>query len=98
MDWLRRNWPDVLIGVVFLAVVIAIIFTLLNGGFSLPFGGKKGGSTSTPPSLTTPITPGGETVPNASATTDSSSPGVTVLSLDGTPTTASTGEPVTGSD
>lgn len=99
MDWLRRNWPDVLIGVVFLAVVIAIIFTLLNGGFSLPFGGKKGGSTSTPPSLTTPITPGGETVPNASATTDSSSPGVTVLPLDGTtPTTDITDEPVIGAD
>lgn len=99
MDWLRRNWPDVLIGVVFLAVVIAIIFTLLNGGFSLPFGGKKGGSTSTPPSLTTPITPGGETLPNTSATTDSSSPGVTVLPLDGTtPITDITDEPVTGAD
>lgn len=96
MDWLRRNWPDVLIGVVFLAVVIAIIFTLLNGGFNLPFGGKKGGGTSTPPSLSTPLTPGGETVPNT-ATQTAGTPGVTVLPLDGTTPTTET-EPSTSGE
>lgn len=96
MDWLRRNWPDVLIGVVFLAVVIAIIFTLLNGGFNLPFGGKQG-STSTPPSLSTPVTPDGTTVtdprattPDSTTTPDTPSTGVTVLPPDGTGTVIGT--------
>jgi cell division septation protein DedD len=36
MDWIRRNWPDLLIGLALLAVIGGIIATLLNGGNFLP--------------------------------------------------------------
>ncbi len=32
MDWLRRNWPDLLIGVALVVVIAMIIVTLLSGG------------------------------------------------------------------
>ena len=32
MDWIRRNWPDLVIGLALLAVIVGIIATLLNGG------------------------------------------------------------------
>ena len=32
MDWIRRNWPDLLIGVALVAVIAGIIITLLSGG------------------------------------------------------------------
>ncbi len=32
MDWLRRNWPDLIIGVALIAVVALIVVTLLSGG------------------------------------------------------------------
>ena len=32
MDWLRRNWPDLIIGVALVAVVSLIVVTLLSGG------------------------------------------------------------------
>lgn len=32
MDWLRRNWPDLVIGVALVAVVALIVVTLLSGG------------------------------------------------------------------
>ncbi len=35
MDWIRRNWPDLLIGVALVAVIAMIVATLLSGG-SLP--------------------------------------------------------------
>jgi cell division septation protein DedD len=38
MDWIRRNWPDLLIGLALLAVIGGIIATLLNGGNLLPSG------------------------------------------------------------
>jgi cell division protein FtsN len=31
MDWLRRNWPDLLIGVALVAVIAGIVVTLLGG-------------------------------------------------------------------
>ncbi len=37
MEWIRRNWPDLLIGVALLAVIAGIIATLLSGGSFLPF-------------------------------------------------------------
>lgn len=47
MDWIRRNWPDLLIGIALLAVIGGIIATLLNGGsFFTP--------TQTPPTVATP--------------------------------------------
>ncbi len=32
MDWFRRNWPDLLIGVALVAVIAMIVATLLSGG------------------------------------------------------------------
>jgi len=32
MDWIRRNWPDLLIGFALLAVISGIVATLLTGG------------------------------------------------------------------
>lgn len=32
MDWIRRNWPDLLIGVALVLVIAMIIATLLSGG------------------------------------------------------------------
>ena len=39
MDWLRRNWPDLLIGVALVAVIAGIIATLISGGTFFPVGG-----------------------------------------------------------
>ena len=40
MDWLRRNWPDLLIGVALIAVIAGIVTTLLTGGSLVPGGGS----------------------------------------------------------
>lgn len=42
MDWIRRNWPDLLIGIALLAVIAGIIATLLTGGSFFPLGGSGG--------------------------------------------------------
>jgi cell division protein FtsN len=55
MDWIRRNWPDLLIGLALLAVIGGIIATLLNGGNLLPSG--RNVTTTTPSSST--LTSGG---------------------------------------
>lgn len=60
MDWLRRNWPDLLIGVALIAVIAGIIATLISGGSFFPSGNR----TAEPPAAsTTPLsstdTPGG---------------------------------------
>jgi cell division septation protein DedD len=68
MDWIRRNWPDLLIGLALLLVIGGIIATLLNGGNFLPFGRSATPTpVSTPADSTEPIGPvnGG-----SSATTD----------------------------
>ncbi len=69
MDWIRRNWPDLLIGIALLAVIAGIIATLLNGGSFLPFGQS---STSNPPSVTTPA-PNAATTPPDEAQADPAS-------------------------
>lgn len=38
MDWIRRNWPDLLIGIALVAVIAGIIATLLTGGSFFPLG------------------------------------------------------------
>ncbi|MEX2543401.1 MAG: SPOR domain-containing protein [Trueperaceae bacterium] len=38
MDWIRRNWPDMLIGIALVAVIAGIIATLLTGGSFFPLG------------------------------------------------------------
>jgi cell division septation protein DedD len=64
MDWMRRNWPDLLIGLALLLVIGGIIATLLNGGNILPFGAGNNTSpatvstsTTTEPTATQPVTP-----------------------------------------
>ena len=36
MDWIRRNWPDLLIAIALVAVIAGIIATLLSGGSLWP--------------------------------------------------------------
>ncbi len=68
MDWLRRNWPDLLIGVALVAVIAGIIATLISGGSFFPIGpGNRnaGGATTTQNSGTTPGTTGNAITPTA---------------------------------
>ncbi|MEX2534047.1 MAG: SPOR domain-containing protein [Trueperaceae bacterium] len=44
MDWIRRNWPDLLIGIALMAVIAGIIATLLTGGSFFPLGQSDGSS------------------------------------------------------
>ena len=56
MDWLRRNWPDLLIGIALIAVIAGIIATLLGGGsFFAP--SNSSNNRSSPVSPSTPIAP-----------------------------------------
>lgn len=63
MDWIRRNWPDLLIGVALLAVIAGIIATLLNGGSFLPFANP-----SASPSVSSPA-PNFQTTPQTNSQT-----------------------------
>jgi cell division septation protein DedD len=67
MDWIRRNWPDLLIGLALLLVIGGIIATLLNGGNILPFGR----STTNPPATIST-----QTTPESTATTPVAPTGV----------------------
>jgi cell division septation protein DedD len=88
MDWMRRNWPDLLIGLALLLVIGGIIVTLLNGGNILPFGRSPesavvSGSGSDP--ATTPIGPVTNDQTNAENTTTATNPAddsVAAVSLD----------------
>lgn len=42
MDWIRRNWPDLLIAIALVAVIAGIIATLLSGGSLWPTSGSGG--------------------------------------------------------
>lgn len=79
MDWIRRNWPDLLIGLALLLVIGGIIATLLNGGNILPFGRN---TTNQPATVSTQTTPESTTATplapveangGSSATTDTDS-------------------------
>lgn len=58
MDWIRRNWPDLLIGVALVAVIAGIIVTLLGGGSVFDFARSPGAPASPEPgtAVTTPQT------------------------------------------
>jgi cell division septation protein DedD len=97
MDWIRRNWPDLLIGLALLLVIGGIIATLLNGGNFLPFGRSGTPSTvnqSAPPSEvdSTPVSPtdptgtvgGGNTSNDVTSNDVATSGGVTPVPLDPT--------------
>mgnify|MGYP002621310862 CR=1 FL=1 len=49
MDWIRRNWPDLLIGFALLAVISGIVATLLTGGSIFPLGGSGTSAPRTEP-------------------------------------------------
>lgn len=84
MDWMRRNWPDLLIGLALLLVIGGIIATLLNGGNILPLGGSASNQPATVSTQTTtepttqPVTPteanGGSSATTATATTTEGAP------------------------
>lgn len=74
MDWFRRNWPDLLIGIALVAVIAGIIATLITGGSFFPVGQST--RTSTPPAQ--------------SSTTQSSAQPVTPASPSKTPSKATT--------
>ena len=111
MDWLRRNWPDLAIGIALVAVIAGIIATLLTGGSFFPLTPTQPAVTPTPPAVTEPAAPVAPeappepapgVVPEVEATPDVPSPeplqpGVTVLAPDGGPADepAPTEEPVT---
>lgn len=63
MDWLRRNWPDLIIGVALVAVVALIVVTLLSGG-SLASLVRR----DNPPELSVTDTTVGGTAPGSSTT------------------------------
>lgn len=52
MDWLRRNWPDLAIGVALVAVIGGIIATLLTGGSFFP----SATAPTDPPAVSAPVT------------------------------------------
>lgn len=56
MDWIRRNWPDLLIGLALILVISGIIITLLNGGTFNPFGRSVDTGTGSLSSSSTPQT------------------------------------------
>ena len=57
MDWLRRNWPDLLIGLALIAVIAGIVATLLTGGSFFPLGGGSGPTVSAPATPSPPPAP-----------------------------------------
>lgn len=85
MDWLRRNWPDLLIGLALIAVIAGIVATLLTGGSFFPLGGTTVQPQPSPPSVSSPapdVDPpavGGESAP------ESDGPQVAVLPPSGSP-------------
>ena len=99
MDWLRRNWPDLAIGIALVAVIAGIIATLLTGGSFFPLTPTQPAVTPTPPAVTEPAPPvapevtpeaGPEATPEVEAAPDVPSPaplqpGVAVLAPDGSP-------------
>lgn len=53
MDWLRRNWPDLAIGLALVGVIAGIVATLITGGSFFP----ATTSTGVPPAATAPADP-----------------------------------------
>lgn len=101
MDWLRRNWPDLLIGIALVAVIAGIIATLITGGSFFPVGQNT--QTNTPPAQSStaqtpaqPATPSASTSsPSTSSTPSTASPSSPAGSSSST--SASTGSSGTGS-
>jgi cell division septation protein DedD len=71
---MRRNWPDLLIGLALIAVIAGIVATLLTGGSFFPLGGNDASQpAAAPPSATSPAAPG-DSAPSAPAVGDADEP------------------------
>ena len=81
MDWIRRNWPDLLIGVALVAVIAMIVATLLSGGSLTSLLQRN-----TPPNITS------TTGPASGPTGSTASPGT----ASGTPTSGAAATNTTG--
>lgn len=88
MDWFRRNWPDLLIGIALVAVIAGIIATLITGGSFFPVG--QNASRTPPPGQSSSVTPG-TTVPGATAPGSSQPAAPTTGGPDATTTPSGSG-------
>lgn len=91
MDWIRRNWPDLLIGVALVAVIAGIIITLLSGGSFSMFDRSR--RTVTTPNQTTttnsPFSSPEDTTPT-NTTADTTPTNTTNTTANNTTTTPTT--------
>lgn len=79
MDWLRRNWPDLLIGLALIAVIAGIVATLLTGGSFFPLGGPTVQQQPSQPNVSTPAPDVDPPVVDDEATPEGDGPEVAVL-------------------
>jgi cell division septation protein DedD len=87
MDWMRRNWPDLLIVLALLLVIGGIIATLLNGGNFLPFGRNP----QPAPINSNPTT---DTTPEAVPPSDPNNPTTSTNGVEVAPVDLNSTEPV----
>ena len=85
MDWFRRNWPDVLIGIALILVIAGIVSTLITGGSPFPFGSgnRPAAPVQTPPPFEAPLDDATEDPTPAVPDETIPSPTVEPLPLDG---------------
>jgi len=79
MDWLRRNWPDLLIGLALIAVIAGIVATLLTGGSFFPLGGPTVQPQPSQPSVSAPAPDAGAPVADDETAPEDDGPQVAVL-------------------
>lgn len=86
MDWIRRNWPDLLIAIALVAVIAGIIATLLSGGSLWPTSGSGGNQQLSQGRSV--VNGNGGTAPtiNLRGTNNNASGNATGLSVGGAPT------------
>ncbi len=76
MDWLRRNWPDLMIGAALLVVIAGIVATLLTGGSFFQFGSQSANPSSQASPAVTLDDPNSAVVPDESTPSAESEPSV----------------------
>lgn len=82
MDWLRRNWPDLAIGIALVAVIAGIIATLLTGGSFFPLSPTTPADTPAPPAVATPAPdpdPAPDDAVGSAPADDAAAPGVVAI-------------------
>ncbi|MDZ7707041.1 MAG: SPOR domain-containing protein [Trueperaceae bacterium] len=82
---MRRNWPDLLIGLALIAVIAGIVATLLTGGSFFPLGGPTVQPQPSSPSVSTPAPDVAPPAGGDEATRESDGPDVAVLPPSTTP-------------